>query len=112
MNGDGLDERLVQPGGRRRRGGTLPLVLVVRMAEVCRFGFVVDLPGVGSSSFAVFGDEGVVGYQEEGAGEYADDGDDEGGEVGAGVVAAGGKGGGRGEDYVAPLWAVYAANPC
>lgn len=58
------------------------------------------------------GDHGVVADEEEGTGEDADDGDDEWGEVVAGVgVGVGGVAGGwrRREDEVAPLRAVDAA---
>lgn len=66
------------------------------------------------SPAAVLGYDRVVAKQDESTGEDSDDGDDEGGEIGAGVLAAGVGVGGkkrrrRREDDVAPLWAVEAA---
>lgn len=74
-----------------------------------------DPPPEGANGATVLGDEGVIADEKEGAGQNADDCNDERGEDRAGGVVGAGAGDVEGrrrrEDEVAPLGAVHAAQP-
>lgn len=84
------------------------------MADLGKILFIIHFHGGGGGGGpvpAVLGDDGVVAYQDEGAGQDSNDGDDERGEISARIaIVAIAKRWRWWEDDVAPLRAIYAAN--
>ena len=87
---------------------------LVFVADLGKIFFIIHFHGsVGGSSSvpAIFGDDGVVAYHNEGASQDSNDGDDERREISGGIaIAAIAKRWRWWKDDVAPLRTVYATN--
>lgn len=84
------------------------------MADLRKIFFIIHFHvgvGGGSSVPAILGDDGVVAYQNEGAGQDSNDGYDKRGEISARIaIGSIAKRWRWWEDDVTPLRAIYAAN--